>query len=79
MRIILIAANAVLALIAPGPSLYFVASATVALLGLAMVGMLGVRVAQNLSRLSREEPRLNVVAHPSPLTTTERLGISASA
>ena len=79
VRIILIAANAVLALIAPGPSLYFVASATVALLGLAMVGMLGVRVAQNLSRLSREEPRLNVVAHPSPLTTTERLGISASA
>ena len=79
VRIILIAANAVLALIAPGPSLYLVASTTVALLGVAMVGMLGVRVAQNLSRLSREEPRLSVVAHPSPLTTTERLGISASA
>src|SRR5205809_6934443 len=46
VRIILIAVNAVLALIAPGPGLYLVASATVALLGVGMVAMLVMRVAQ---------------------------------
>src|SRR5438876_132888 len=77
VRIILIAANA-LALIAPGPNLYFVANAMLALLGVGMVSMLVARVAQNLNRLSREEPYIRR-AHPSPLTTTQRLGISASA
>ena len=78
VRIILIAANAVLALIAPGPSLYLVASATVALLGVGMVAMLVARVAQNLNRLSREEPYIGRTRAPH-LAATRRLGVSASA
>ena len=56
IRIVLIAANAVLPVIAPGPGLSLVANATLALLGIAMTSMLVVRVAHNLSRLAREEP-----------------------
>jgi len=78
VRIILIAANAALALIAPGPSLYFVANAMLALLGVGMMSMLVARVAQNLSQLSREEPYVRT-PHASHLTPTRRLGISASA
>ena len=78
VRIILIAANAALAVITPGASLYLIASATLGLLGVGMMWMLVVRVAQNLSRLSREEPYIRR-PHPSLLTTTERLGSSASA
>ncbi len=76
VRIILIAANA-LALIAPGPNLYFVANAMLALLGVGMMSMLVARVAQNLSQLSREEPYVRT-PHTSHLTPTRRLGISAS-
>src|SRR5437660_1377282 len=78
VRIMLIAANAALAVITPGASLYLIASATLGLLGVGMMWMLVVRVAQNLSRLSREEPYIRR-PHPSLLTTTERLGSSASA
>lgn len=78
VRIVLIAANAVLAAIAPGPSLYLVATATLALLGVAMVATLVVRVAQNLSQLSQAEPYVRT-PHASHLTATRRLGISASA
>ena len=77
VRIILIAANAALALIAPGPSLYFVANAMLALLGVGMMSMLVARVAQNLSQLSREEPYVRT-PHASHLTPARRLGISAS-
>jgi archaetidylinositol phosphate synthase len=78
VRIILIAANAVLAVITPGASLYLFASATLALLGVGMMSMLVVRVAQNLSRLSREEPYIRR-PHTSHPTATRRLGISAPA
>ena len=76
VRIILIAANA-LVLIAPGPNLYFVANAMLALLGVGMMSMLVARVAQNLSQLSREEPYVRT-PHASHLTPARRLGISAS-
>jgi phosphatidylglycerophosphate synthase len=56
IRIVLIAANAALAVIAPGPGLYLVANATLALLGVGMMSMLVGRVAHNLARLAREEP-----------------------
>ena len=56
VRIILIAVNAALAMSAPGPTLYIAANVSLALLAIGMIAMLGVRVAQNLSRLSREEP-----------------------
>ena len=77
VRIILIAANAALVLIAPGPNLYFVANAMLALLGVGMMSMLVGRVAQNLSQLSREEPYVRT-PHASHLTPARRLGISAS-
>ena len=78
IRIMLIAANGVLAVLAPGPTLYLVANATLVLLGVGMVATLVVRVAQNLSRLAREEPDVRT-PHTSPLGATRHLGISATA
>ncbi len=78
IRIMLIAANGVLAVLAPGPTLYLVANATLVLLGVGMVATLVARVAQNLSRLAREEPYVRT-PHTSHLAATRRLGISASA
>ena len=74
----LIAANGVLGVLAPGPTLYLVANATLVLLGVGMVATLVVRVAQNLSRLTREEPHVRT-PHTSHLAATRRFGISASA
>jgi len=48
------------------------------LLGVGMVATLVARVAQNLSRLAREEPYVRT-PHTSHLAATRRLGISASA
>src|SRR5204862_4929625 len=78
IRIMLIAANGVLAVLAPGPTLYLVANATLVLLGVGMVATLVARVAQNLSRLAREEPDVRT-PHTSPLGATRHLGISATA
>ena len=71
IRIVLIAVNAVLAVTAPGPGLYRVANATLALLGVGMMSMLVVRVAHNLARLAREEPYIktpHVSASHSPMS-----------
>ena len=56
LRIALICANAALAVSAPRPTLSVIADATLALFGLGMTFVLVVRVARNLSQLSREEP-----------------------
>ena len=56
LRIALICANAALAVSAPRPTLSLIANATLALFGLGMTFVLVVRVAHNLSQLSREGP-----------------------
>jgi len=71
-------ANGVLAVLAPGPTLYLVANATLVLLGVGMVATLVARVAQNLSRLAREEPCVRT-SRTSHVAATRRLDISASA
>jgi len=78
VRIILIAANATLALAVPGRMVTAVATGTVGLLGICMLGMLLARVASNLRTLSRQEPALQASPRSSRLKATERLGISAS-
>jgi archaetidylinositol phosphate synthase len=65
VRLVMIAANAALAVCPPGGNVHLIASATVAGLGLGMIALLGVRVARNLARLSREEPRPLAVPHRS--------------
>jgi archaetidylinositol phosphate synthase len=57
VRLVMIVANAVLVTCRPGPSVHLIASATLAALAVGMIALLGVRVARNLVRLSREEPR----------------------
>ena len=66
VRILLIAVNAGLAVSGPGRGVYLIANATLALLGICMLGMLGVRVGQNLSRLAREEPLKRPARQLSP-------------
>ena len=66
VRILLIAVNASLAVSGPGRGVYLIANATLALLGICMLGMLGVRVGQNLSRLAREEPLKRPARQLSP-------------
>ena len=78
VRIILIAANATLALAVPGRMVTAVATGTVGLLGICMLGMLLARVASNLRTLSQQEPALQSSPRSSRLKATERLGISAS-
>ena len=78
VRIILIAANATLALAVPGRMVTAVATGTVGLLGICMLGMLLARVASNLRTLSQQEPALQASPRSSRLKATERLGISAS-
>jgi len=78
VRIILIAANATLALAVPGRMVTAVATGTVGLLGICMLGMLLARVASNLRTLSQQEPALQPSPRSSRLKATERLGISAS-
>jgi archaetidylinositol phosphate synthase len=78
LRIILVAANALLAVSAPGPTLSLLANGTLALAGVGMTVMLVARVAGNLSRLAQEEPLRRAVPDASPLTATERLGTCAS-
>ena len=58
--------NAGLAVSGPGHGVYLIANATLALLGICMLGMLGVRVGQNLSRLAREEPLKRPARQLSP-------------
>ncbi|HYT99654.1 MAG TPA: CDP-alcohol phosphatidyltransferase family protein [Gemmatimonadales bacterium] len=78
VRILLIAANAALALAVPGRMVTAVATGTVALLGICMLGMLLTRVASNLRTLSRQEPARQAGARSFRLTATPRLGASAS-
>jgi hypothetical protein len=79
LRIIMVAANALLAVSAPGPTLSLVANGTLALAGVGMTVMLVARVAGNLSRLSQEEPLRRAVPDASPLTATQGLSTSAPA
>jgi phosphatidylglycerophosphate synthase len=79
LRIILVAANALLAVSAPGPTLSLLANGTLALAGVGMTVMLVARVAGNLSRLAQEEPLRRAVPDASPLTATQRLSTSAPA
>jgi archaetidylinositol phosphate synthase len=65
VRLVLIAANAALAACPPGAQTHLIASTTLAGLGVGMIALLGVRVARNLARLSREEPRPLAVPHHS--------------
>jgi len=78
VRILLIAANAALALAVPGRMVTAVATGTVALLGICMLEMLLTRVASNLRTLSRQEPARQAGARSFRLTATPRLGASAS-
>jgi len=78
VRIILIAANAALALAVPGRMVTTVATGTVGLLGICMLGMLLARVASNLRALSQQEPARQAGPRSSRLTATQRLGASAS-
>ncbi len=78
VRILLIAANAALALAVPGRMVTAVATGTVALLGICMLGMLLTRVASNLRTLARQEPARQAGARSFRLTATPRLGASAS-
>jgi archaetidylinositol phosphate synthase len=78
LRIIMVAANALLAVSAPGPTLSLLANGTLALAGVGMTVMLVARVAGNLSRLAQEEPLKRAVPDASPLIATERLSTSAS-
>lgn len=78
LRIVMILANTLLALSAPGPRLSLVANSALVLLGLGMVTLLVARVAENLQRLSREELVTSVVPGASFLITAGRLPVSAS-
>lgn len=78
VRLVMILANVLLAVSPPGPHLFLIANATVSLLGIGMVALLAVRVAKNLTRLSREEPLKRAVPMTSSVASTQRLGASAS-
>ena len=66
IRILLIALNAGFAVSGVGRGVYLIANATLALLGIGMLVMLGVRIGQNLSRLAREEPLQRPARQLSP-------------
>jgi archaetidylinositol phosphate synthase len=78
VRILLIALNVGLAVSGPGRGVYLAASATLALLGTCMLGMLFARIATNLRTLSHQEPARQAGPRSSRLTATQRLGTSAS-
>ena len=78
VRILLIALNAGLAVSGAGRGVYLIANATLALLGISMLGMLLVRIATNLRTLSHQEPARHPSSRSSRLTATQRLGPSAS-
>jgi len=65
VRVIMIVANALLAVGTPGPGLSLIANGTLALLGVGMVAMLVARFVRNLSRLAREEPGKQAVPRGS--------------
>lgn len=61
-RLIMILANAALAVSGPGPTVDLVANGTLALLGLGMIVLLTGRVVKNVRELARQEPRLQLPA-----------------
>jgi archaetidylinositol phosphate synthase len=75
LRIIMVVANGLLAMSAPGPTLSLVANGTLALAGVGMIVMLIVRVAGNLSRLSQEEPLPRAVPVASRPLASEPLSL----